>query len=92
MNIKLRLYGEFRKTLASRQIHLTLEEGSQLGEVLDFLEHKHKAVESPPTSWDQQMGSIRILINGMDIYNREGFDTELVEGDIVTILPMIAGG
>jgi molybdopterin converting factor small subunit len=34
----------------------------------------------------------RFLVNGRDIHFLNGFDTALVEGDTVTIIPPIAGG
>jgi molybdopterin converting factor small subunit len=92
MNIRVRLYGELKTVLGSRELYLTLVEGSPLISVIQILEGKYKAAAPFSTNWDEQLGSVRILINGMDIHTREGLDTELVEGDVITILPMIAGG
>jgi molybdopterin converting factor small subunit len=78
--------------LGSRELYLTLVERSPLISVIQILEGKYKAAAPFSTNWDEQLGSVRILINGMDIHTREGLDTELVEGDVITILPMIAGG
>jgi len=91
MNIRLRLYGELKIVLGSRELYLTLLEGSSLCSLIQILEGEYKKATSSPTNRDRQFSSVRILRNGMDIHTRDGLDTELADGDVITILPMIAG-
>jgi molybdopterin converting factor small subunit len=35
---------------------------------------------------------VNLFVNSSDVRDREGLDTALVEGDILTILPAVSGG
>ena len=68
-------------------------EGASVGQVIDNLEAAHGGIKEKLVDDD---GSIRrfvnIYVNDEDIRFLDGADTEVKDGDSVTIVPAIAGG
>ena len=68
-------------------------EGESVGEVIDNLEASHNGIKEKLID---ESGSIRrfvnVYLNEEDIRFLEGADTEVKDGDSVTIVPAIAGG
>jgi molybdopterin synthase sulfur carrier subunit len=68
-------------------------EGSSVGEVIDNLEASHGGIKEKLVD---EEGSIRrfvnIYVNDEDIRFLDGADTQVKDGDCVTIVPAIAGG
>ncbi len=68
-------------------------EGSSVGEVIDNLEASYGGIREKLVD---EEGSIRrfvnIYVNDEDIRFLDGADTEVKDGDSVTIVPAIAGG
>ena len=68
-------------------------EGASVGQVIDNLEASHGGIKEKLVDDD---GSIRrfvnIYVNDEDIRFLDGADTEVKDGDSVTIVPAIAGG
>jgi molybdopterin synthase sulfur carrier subunit len=66
---------------------------SSVRAALEELERRH-----PPLycSVCDETGAVRrhvnLFVNSSHIRDREGLDTELVDGDVVTILPAVSGG
>jgi sulfur-carrier protein len=68
-------------------------EGATVGEVLEALYAEHSELH---TRISDDNGGLRRFVNvylrGEDIRFLDGLDTEVGEGDEVTILPAVAGG
>ncbi len=68
-------------------------EAKNIGEVINKLEEEFPGIKERLTEQD---GSIRkfvnIYLNDEDIRYLKGVDTELKDGDVVSIIPAIAGG
>jgi len=68
-------------------------EGTTVGEVLDALGHKHKELVARVLAED---GSIRQFVNiyrgNDDIRALHGLATAVAEGDVLSIIPAVAGG
>ena len=68
-------------------------EGESVGEVIDNLEASHNGIKEKLID---ESGSIRrfvnVYLNEEDIRFLDGADTEVKDGDSVTIVPAIAGG
>ncbi|HCK10191.1 MoaD/ThiS family protein [bacterium] len=68
-------------------------EGESVGEVIDNLEASHSGIKEKLID---ESGSIRrfvnVYLNEEDIRFLDGADTEVKDGDSVTIVPAIAGG
>jgi molybdopterin synthase sulfur carrier subunit len=63
------------------------------GQALEELEKKFPGVKAKICREDGSLhGFVNLYVNDEDVRFLEGLSTELKEGDVLTILPMIAGG
>ena len=67
--------------------------GSTMGEVLTNLCQAHPAVGAQILTPDGELHKyVNIYVNDEDVRFSGGLDTEISDGDSVTILPAVAGG
>jgi sulfur-carrier protein len=60
---------------------------------LEALERMHPALyRSVCDETDRLRRHVNLFVNSSNIRDREGLDTVLVPGDVVTILPAVSGG
>ncbi|MCD6235438.1 MAG: MoaD family protein [Thaumarchaeota archaeon] len=70
---------------------LQLPENSSVRDLIDALRHRItrasvlKDLENPNSS-------VKVLVNGREITYLKGLETELRDGDVVAIIPPVAGG
>ena len=67
-------------------------DGSTVGEVLDAVFVAHSDLRERITEDGTLRRFVNVYVSGEDIRFQEGLDTELSDGDEVTILPAVAGG
>jgi MoaD family protein len=67
-------------------------EGATVGEALDAVFEQHTDLRERITEDVGLRRFVNVYVSGEDIRFREGLDTELSDGDEVTILPAVAGG
>jgi sulfur-carrier protein len=67
-------------------------EGSTVGEALDAVFEEHDDLRERITEDGGLRRFVNVYVSGEDIRFRDGLDTELEDGDEVTILPAVAGG
>ncbi len=68
-------------------------DGGNVGEVLRSLAEQHPATESQLFSEDGELNRyVNVYLNDEDVRVLEGLETEVTEGDILVILPAMAGG
>ena len=67
-------------------------EGTTVGEALDAVFDQHEALRDRLISDDSLRRFVNVYVSGEDIRFQEGLETELTDGDEVTILPAVAGG
>jgi molybdopterin synthase sulfur carrier subunit len=67
-------------------------EGSTVGEALDAVFDQHDDLRERITEDGGLRRFVNVYVSGEDIRFREGLETELADGDEVTILPAVAGG
>ncbi|MGH2460475.1 MAG: ubiquitin-like small modifier protein 1 [Chloroflexota bacterium] len=73
--------------------HAVRAEGTTIGELLDDLESNYRGLKTEIVSTDGTVHRfINIYRNGEDIRYLDRMNTALREGDVVSILPAIAGG
>ena len=92
MKVKLRCFGEVRTAVGSREIILEVPEQTTLHGLLRLLETDNHQISLCVFEGDGFCKRFRVLINGRDTFTLQGTDTTLVNGDIVTIFPLIVGG
>ena len=67
-------------------------EGSTVGEALDAVFDEHDDLRERITEDGGLRRFVNVYVSGEDIRFRDGLETELNDGDEVTILPAVAGG
>jgi MoaD family protein len=67
-------------------------EGSTVGEALDAVFERHEDLRERITDDGGIRRFVNVYVSGEDIRFRDGLDTEVGDGDEVTILPAVAGG
>ena len=67
-------------------------EGGTVGEALDAVFDAHSDLRERITEDGTLRRFVNVYVSGEDIRFKDGLDTELAEGDEVTILPAVAGG
>jgi MoaD family protein len=67
-------------------------DGATVGEVLDAVFAAHGDLRERITQDGDLRRFVNVYVSGEDIRFQDGLDTELSDGDEVTILPAVAGG
>jgi sulfur-carrier protein len=67
-------------------------EGSTVGEVLDSLYERYGELRSRIAEDGGLRRFVNVYVGGEDIRFLDGLDTQVSDGDEVTILPAVAGG
>jgi molybdopterin synthase sulfur carrier subunit len=67
-------------------------DGGTVGEALDAVFEQHADLRERITEDGGLRRFVNVYVSGEDIRFQEGLDTELSDGDEVTILPAVAGG
>jgi MoaD family protein len=67
-------------------------EGNTVGDALDAVFEKHEDLRDRITEGDDLRRFVNVYVEGDDIRFRDGLETEVSDGDEVTILPAVAGG
>jgi MoaD family protein len=67
-------------------------DGSTVGEVLDALYERYSELRSRIAEDGGLRRFVNVYVDGEDIRFLDGLETEVKDGDEVTILPAVAGG
>ena len=67
-------------------------DGATVGEALDAVFHQHDDLRERITEDGGLRRFVNVYVSGEDIRFQDGLDTQLEDGDEVTILPAVAGG
>jgi sulfur-carrier protein len=67
-------------------------DGETVGEALDAVFESHEDLRDRITEDGTLRRFVNVYVSGEDIRFKQGLETELAEGDEVTILPAVAGG
>lgn len=92
MKVRLRLYGALKATIGSREIEIELAEGTELRELPPLLRSRCGEKLFRLLGEQEPFVHLRVLINGRDHFTLRGLQTVLVDGDTVTLMPLVAGG
>ena len=79
------------RTLTGGAGEVTVD-GSTVGEALDAVFAAHSDLRERITEDGTLRRFVNVYVSGEDIRFQDGLDTELSDGDEVTILPAVAGG
>jgi molybdopterin synthase sulfur carrier subunit len=91
MEIEFRAFATFREAVGQKTFSREYDDSETVGGVLRSLSEEHPEMEL----FDED-GELRefvsVLKDGRDITHLEGIETELEDGDTVSLFPPVAGG
>jgi molybdopterin synthase sulfur carrier subunit len=94
MKVKIRYFALLRELTGKREELVELEEDASVGKLLETLSIKYGG-----RFRDYLYGvgefeglSLNFLLNGRNVSLDKGFETKLQDGDVLSILPPVAGG
>jgi sulfur-carrier protein len=67
-------------------------DGSTVGEALDAVFDEHQGLRERITQNGDLRRFVNVYVSGEDIRFQDGLETQISDGDEVTILPAVAGG
>ena len=81
MRVRILIFGELSHHL-SRSLSLKLEEGATVRSIIRLLSERA----------GRNIEGFTVLVNGRNIELLRGLETELMDGDLVVLLPPLSGG
>lgn len=94
MNIKVRLFGLFKRAYGKNEILIELSEGLRLKDLIYKIAEESpslKHVLLDPELMDPRPNTV-ILVNGVEISALSSLETEIKDGDEVVLIPVVHGG
>jgi molybdopterin synthase sulfur carrier subunit len=94
MRIHLKFLANIREITDESEIDLEIRPGDSIETVMKTLELRYGKGFKEATTGITASGipNVSILVNGRDMDFLKGLKTELHEGDIVVLIPPVAGG
>ncbi|UTF53723.1 ubiquitin-like small modifier protein 1 [Natronosalvus rutilus] len=92
MELDLRFFATFREAVGQKDLSRTVEDGATVGDVLAGLEKEYAGLEGELLQDGAIRPQLSVLKNGRDVVHMAGVDTDLEEGDRVSVFPPVAGG
>ena len=87
--IKLKVYGLFREKSGIEEVELA---GANFLEILENLIKKAPMLKSDIFDENMKLKENVYLLNGRNINLLEGIETQVKDGDTITVFPIITGG
>jgi len=90
MTVEVKVTATLQKMVGGQRV--VEGEGSTVGEVIDDLDRKHPGIKDMVMVDGQIHRFVNIYLNDEDVRFLSQLDTPLKEGDVLSILPALAGG
>lgn len=92
MNVQLRFFATFREAVGTKVVDREFETGTTVGEVLHGLENEYEGLDGQLVENGDLRPHINVLKSGREVLHLNGMDTQLEDGDQLSIFPPVAGG
>ncbi|ELY50833.1 ubiquitin-like small modifier protein 1 [Natronococcus jeotgali] len=92
MELDLRFFATFREAVGQKELASSFENGATVGDVLGELEAEYDGLEGQLLEDGAIRPQLSVLKNGRDVVHMEGPDTDLEDGDTLSVFPPVAGG
>ncbi len=79
------------RPLTNEQKRIDME-GNKVSEIIDHMERQYPGIKEKLVTGGSAHRFINIYVNDNDIRFQDGLATSLRDGDVLTILPAVAGG
>lgn len=92
MELELRFFATFREAAGGKTVNTEFADGSTVGDVLRDLESEYEGMSGRLIVDGGLAPQINVLRNGREVLHLDGLDTELGDGDRLSVFPPVAGG
>jgi MoaD family protein len=93
MLIRVRFYGDMKTYVGKRWTTIEIPDGSNVRHLINALDGEVETDLSGKLLKEGWIGSlVRVLVNGKNIVHSKGLDTNLLDGNLVVIMPVAGGG
>lgn len=92
MELDLRFFATFREAVGQKELTSSFENGATVGDVLGELEAEYDGLEEQLLEDGAIRPQLSVLKNGRDVVHMDGPDTDLEDGDTLSVFPPVAGG
>jgi molybdopterin synthase sulfur carrier subunit len=92
MKLELRFFATFREVVGTKTIEREFPDGSAVGDVLRALEDEYEGFAGQILENGTVRDQVNVLRNGREIVHLDGMETDLEDGDTVSVFPPVAGG
>mgnify|MGYP006269719147 FL=1 len=93
MNIELRFFATFRKAVGQKVVEREYDDDATVGDVLAAIESEWPELVGEILDGDGDIQpQLTILKNGREVVHIDGTETELDDGDRLSVFPPVAGG
>ena len=90
--VKIEFYASMREVFQEKGREIGLGEMSHIREILDILCNTYQRRQRIFNHSGQLRPDVNVLKNGRNIKFLDGVKTEVEEGDVISIFPLIHGG
>lgn len=92
MEVELKFFATFREAVGSKLVTHEYDEGATVGDVLRALEGAYGGLDGQLLEDGALHPQNNVLKNGREVQHVDGLDTELADGDTLSLFPPVAGG
>jgi molybdopterin synthase sulfur carrier subunit len=92
MELELRFFATFREAAGGKTVVREFADGSDVGDVLRALEDEYDGMNGRLIVDGELAPQINVLKNGREVLHLRGLDTDLADGDRLSVFPPVAGG
>lgn len=90
MAVEVKVTANFAKLIGGERS--AKAEGGTIGEILDDLEQRHPGFKQNVVADGRIHRFVNVYLNDEDVRFLQQLDTPIREGDVVSVLPALAGG
>ncbi|GAB6880541.1 MoaD/ThiS family protein [Halorubrum gandharaense] len=92
MELELRFFATFREAVGGKTVYREVDDDATVGDLLRALEADYDGLAGNLIVDGELAPQINVLKNGREVLHLDGLDTELADGDRVSVFPPVAGG
>ncbi|WP_255193090.1 ubiquitin-like small modifier protein 1 [Natronobeatus ordinarius] len=92
MELDLRFFATFREAVGQKELSRDVDDDATVGDVLAALETEYDGLEGRLLDDGSIAPQLSVLKNGRDVVHMDDAETELEEGDLLSVFPPVAGG
>lgn len=93
MDLELRFFATFREAVGQKEIHREYDADATVGDVLRAIEDEFPELVGELLDGERDIQpQLTVLRNGREVVHLQGTETELADGDRVSVFPPVAGG